>query len=229
MNLSSRITRVISTQNPYECMKEIVDCRLCPRLVDYLKLTKSEFPGYHCRPVPAFGDVDASLLIVGLAPGKHGANATGIPFTGDAAGVLLYQTLYDFGFADQPKSSSDGSILLINCRITNAVKCLPPQNRPAADEINRCNTHLTQELSALKPQTIVMSLGQIAHKAVIKSLGLRQRDFPFAHAAEHRLNGNLMLIDSYHCSRYNTQTGRLTEDMFRQVFRRIKLRLNEFS
>lgn len=204
-------------------MNKVSDCQQCPRLVDYLQQVKQEYPHYYCKPVPAFGAQKAKLLIVGLAPGKHGANATGIPFTGDAAGILLYQTLYDFGFSSHAQSTAgDDNIQLYNCRITNAVKCLPPQNKPQAQEINRCNPYLGTEIQALEENTVILALGQIAHKAIIKALGLRQVVFPFAHAAEHRVSQTLLLIDSYHCSRYNTQTGRLTESMFRDVFARIQ-------
>jgi uracil-DNA glycosylase family 4 len=151
----------------------------------------------------------------------HGANATGRPFTGDHAGLLLYQTLYDYGFSSQPESTSrkDG-LALYNCRITNAVKCLPPQNKPLGAEVNQCNDLLAHELSAMPMASVVIALGSIAHKAVVKALQLRQKDYPFAHAMEHQLSDQLKLIDSYHCSRYNTQTRRLTTEMFQGVFQR---------
>lgn len=202
-------------------MNEVIDCRQCPRLVAYLQHTRQEHPDYYCKPVPAFGPDDIRLLIVGLAPGKHGANATGIPFTGDAAGILLYRTLYEFGFSSHAQSTLDNSPQLYNCRITNAVKCLPPQNKPLSSEINQCNAYLEAELSSLADNSVILALGQIAHKAIVKALALRQVDFPFAHGEQHRLHSRLQLIDSYHCSRYNTQTRRLTESMFRSVFQRI--------
>lgn len=194
------------------------DCRRCARLVAYLDRVRSEHPDYHCAPVAPFGDPHARLLVVGLAPGLHGANATGRPFTGDHAGILLYRTLYETGFADAPVSrhARDG-LKLHRCRITNAVKCLPPRNRPTAEEVNRCNAFLHQELGALAPHSVVVALGRVAHQAVVRALGARQKAYPFAHGAEHRLAG-LQLIDSYHCSRYNTQTGRLTPQMFLQIF-----------
>ena len=190
-------------------------------MAEFLDQVGQEYPDYHAAPVAPFGDAKAKLLIVGLAPGMHGANATGRPFTGDHAGLLLYQTLYDYGFSSQPESISrkDG-LELYNCRITNAVKCLPPQNKPLGAEVNQCNDFLAQELSAMPSESVVIALGSIAHKAVIKALQLRQKDYPFAHAMEHQLSEQLNLIDSYHCSRYNTQTRRLTAEMFQQIFQR---------
>jgi uracil-DNA glycosylase family 4 len=200
-----------------------VKCRQCPRLVDFLGRVKAEYPDYHAAPVAPFGDAGARLLIVGLAPGMHGANATGRPFTGDHAGILLYQTLYDLGFSSQPEAiSRDDGLELYNCRITNAVKCLPPQNKPVGAEINSCNGFLRSELEKMPADAIVISLGSIAHQAVIRALGLRQKDYPFAHASEHQLSERQLMIDSYHCSRYNTQTRRLTPTMFRKVFRRAR-------
>ena len=198
------------------------DCKKCPRLADFLSQVKTKHPDYFCKPVPPFGDNKAQLLIVGLAPGMHGANASGRPFTGDYAGVLLYQTLYDFGFASHHESiSSDDDLKLINCKITNAVKCLPPENKPVGAEVNQCNPYLANELADLNAGSVVLSLGLLSHKAVIKALGLRQVDYKFAHQAIHQLNERLILVDSYHCSRYNTNTGRLTEQMFRDVFKNI--------
>lgn len=190
-------------------------------MAEFLDQVGQEYPDYHAAPVAPFGDAKAKLLIVGLAPGMHGANATGRPFTGDHAGLLLYQTLYDYGFSSQSESISrkDG-LELYNCRITNAVKCLPPQNKPLGAEVNQCNDFLAQELSAMPSESVVIALGSIAHKAVIKALQLRQKDYPFAHAMEHQLSEQLNLIDSYHCSRYNTQTRRLTAEMFQQIFQR---------
>jgi uracil-DNA glycosylase family 4 len=198
-------------------------CRLCPRLVNFLGQVKDDYPDYHAAPVAPFGDSDARLLVVGLAPGMHGANATGRPFTGDYAGILLYQTLYDYGFSNQPQASSRSDGLeLYDCRITNAVKCLPPQNKPIGSEINRCNSFLRDELAGMPERSLILSLGSIAHRAVIKALGLKQNAYPFAHGMEHRLNDRQLMIDSYHCSRYNTQTRRLTPDMFHQVFERAR-------
>lgn len=199
------------------------NCRQCPRLATFLDEVKADYPDYHARPVAPFGPNNVQLLIVGLAPGMHGANATGRPFTGDYAGVLLYRTLYDFGFSNRALSeSADDGLRLKNCRITNAVKCLPPQNKPTTGEIRLCNDFLKQELAMLKPGTVVLALGTIAHNAILRALGLKQGRYTFGHAHEYALPDGLWLLDSYHCSRYNTQTKRLTETMFRQVFERAR-------
>ena len=199
-----------------------INCVRCERLAHFLADVKKQHPDYFCKPVPAFGDDAARLCIVGLAPGKHGANASGRPFTGDHAGILLYETLFKTGFANQPQSvSADDDLKLINCRITNAVKCLPPDNKPIATEINQCNEYLAQELNSLPEDSIIIALGGLAHKAVLKALGLKQSQYKFGHGAEHRLDNGL-IIDSYHCSRYNTQTKRLTTPMFEAVFERAR-------
>lgn len=201
-------------------------CTRCPRLARFLAASKQEFPAYHCAPVAPFGDRHARLIIVGLAPGLHGANATGRPFTGDYAGLLLYDTLHRFGFANAANSvSRDDGLKLINARITNAVKCVPPQNKPLPAEIRSCNDYLKNELHALREPSVVLALGTIAHNAVLKAFALKLADFKFAHAAEHELPHQHVLIDSYHCSRYNTNTGRLTTAMFHQVFSLIAQRL----
>jgi len=193
-------------------------CRRCPRLATFLDEGRARHPGYHCAPVAPFGDPEPRLLIVGLAPGFHGANATGRPFTGDYAGVLLYETLHHFGWASAPVSSSrDDGLVLTGARITNAVKCVPPENKPTPAEIATCNGFLRAELSGLPATTVVLALGAIAHGAVLRSQGLKASACKFAHGAEHRLPGGRVLIDSYHCSRYNTNTRRLTEEMFREV------------
>jgi len=193
-------------------------CRRCPRLAAFLDEGRVQHPGYHCAPVASFGDPAPRLLIVGLAPGFHGANATGRPFTGDYAGVLLYETLHRYGWASAPVSSSrDDGLVLTGARITNAVKCVPPQNKPTPAEIATCNGFLRAELSGLPTETVVLALGAIAHGAVLRAQGLKASDCKFAHGAEHRLPGGRVLIDSYHCSRYNTNTRRLTEEMFREV------------
>ena len=204
------------------------DCRLCPRLSDFLDQNKREYPEYHARPVAPFGAKDPSLLIVGLAPGMHGANATGRPFTGDHAGILLYQTLYDFSFSTAPVSQSrDDGLELIDCRITNAVKCLPPQNKPTGEEIRTCNPYLKAEIEGLREGACVLALGGIAHNAVLRSQGLKVKDFPFGHNSLHKLPNSISLIDSYHCSRYNTQTRRLTESMFRAVFKKARKQIEK--
>ena len=196
-------------------------CRECDRLVAFLADVKSRYPDYHAATVPPFGDADARLLIVGLAPGMHGANASGRPFTGDHAGILLYQTLFEYGFSSAAESvHKDDGLQLHDCRITNAVKCLPPGNKPVGSEMSACNRFLAREIAGLGEGAVIVALGGIAHKAVISALGLRQAGYRFGHAAEYELPGRISLIDSYHCSRYNTQTRRLTADMFRQIFAR---------
>lgn len=198
-------------------------CTACPRLAGFLDDVRRRHPDYHARPVEPFGDPRARLLIVGLAPGMHGANRTGRPFTGDYAGILLYETLHRFGFADRPESlSRDDGLRLTDCRITNAVKCLPPENKPNPDEIGTCNGFLTQELATSPDVRVILALGLIAHKAVLKALGLKQSAHAFGHGARHELPGGRMLFDSYHCSRYNTQTRRLTEAGFHDVFQAIR-------
>ncbi|MCG5512624.1 uracil-DNA glycosylase [Ectothiorhodospira shaposhnikovii] len=202
-------------------------CTRCPRLVDFLTRVRARHPGYHAAPVPPFGDPEARLLIVGLAPGMHGANASGRPFTGDFAGILLYQTLFEMGFASAPESSSrDDGLKLRDCRITNAVKCLPPENKPLTPEVRACNDYLARELALLAPGSVVLALGTVAHNAVLRALGLRQSAHRFGHGHEHALGNGLMLVDSYHCSRYNTQTGRLTSEMFKVVFAQVKRHLD---
>ena len=194
------------------------DCRACPRLAGFLDSVRARHPDYYCRPVPPFGDTEARLLIVGLAPGMHGANRTGRPFTGDHAGQLLYEMLHEFGFSTHRESTAaDDDLELLDCRITNAVKCLPPDNKPVGAEVNTCNRYLAHELAGLPSQSAVLALGGIAHRAVIKAVGRRQADFKFAHAAVHDLD-KFRLLDSYHCSRYNTNTRRLTTGMFAAVF-----------
>jgi len=191
-------------------------------LVAFLKEVRAENENYHCKPVPPFGDRRAAVLVVGLAPGRHGANATGRPFTGDHAGFLLYRTLFRFGFStrDESKAVGDG-LRLTGCRITNAVKCLPPANKPIAAEIRNCNPYLAAEIRGLPDGAIAVALGSVAHDAVLQAMGERRASFPFAHGAEHDV-GRLRLLDSYHCSRYNTQTRRLTEPMFEAVFARAR-------
>ncbi len=198
------------------------DCRACPRLAGFLDDVNGRYPDYYCRPVPPFGNADARFLIVGLAPGMHGANRTGRPFTGDHAGILLYQMLHKYGFSSRDHSeSADDGLVLNDCRITNAVKCLPPDNKPVGAEINTCNSFLESELRLMPRDSVVMALGGIAHRAVIKARGLRQADYKFAHAAVHDL-GDFILLDSYHCSRYNTNTRRLTEAMFDGIFAEVR-------
>jgi uracil-DNA glycosylase family 4 len=211
------------------------DCTACPRLADFLAASRQAYPGYFCKPVPPFGDPAPRLLIVGLAPGLHGANRSGRPFTGDHAGILLYETLHRFGYADRPVSSAaDDGLRLTGCRITNAVKCVPPANKPEPAEIARCNDYLKAELAALPAGTRLLALGQVAHGAILNALGLKAKAHPFGHGAMHILPSPAgrgaggegatppyTLYDSYHCSRYNTQTRRLTPAMFQAVFAQI--------
>lgn len=199
------------------------DCRRCDRLAGFLDGVRAAHPDYFARPVPPFGDAAGRLLIVGLAPGLHGANRSGRPFTGDHAGILLYRTLHRFGFADRPQSLhvQDG-LRLLGCRITNAVKCLPPENKPTGKEVRQCNAYLRSELAALPPRSAVLALGGIAHNAVLMAAGEKSGGYKFGHGALHVLGNGLRLFDSYHCSRYNTQTRRLTDAMFEQVFADIR-------
>ena len=198
-------------------------CRRCTRLAAHLAQMRKRYPGYHNAPVAPFGDPDPRLLIVGLAPGAHGANRTGRPFTGDAAGELLYRALHETGLATRPMSVSAGDDLrLPGCRISNAVKCLPPANRPTTREVDRCNDYLAAELDALGPDTVVLALGGIAHRAVLVAFGLTLSAYRFGHAEQHALPNGRILLDSYHCSRYNTQTGRLTAEMFVAVLVRAR-------
>ncbi|MBL8496860.1 uracil-DNA glycosylase [Nitrosomonas sp. JL21] len=205
---------------------DVLDCQQCQRLAGFLQSVRTQHPSYHARPVSAFGENWPKLLIVGLAPGMHGANRTGRPFTGDYAGILLYQTLHKFGFSTQPESiAADDDLRLIGCRITNAVKCLPPENKPTPQEIKQCNQYLAAELKLFAEHdgAAVLALGTVAHQAVLMGLQLKMKNYPFAHGAVHDLpaGDGLRLYDSYHCSRYNTQTKRLTTAMFEQVFTRI--------
>ena len=203
-----------------------VNCIDCPRLCDHLTQVRNQYPGYYSRPVPSFGNAHPRLLIVGLAPGMHGANATGRPFTGDHAGILLYQMLYKYGFSNNPISrNANDSLKLKDSRITNAVRCLPPQNKPLGDEIDNCSHYLGEELENIKQEAIVLCLGRIAHRSTFKALHIKQSDYPFKHGQFHRLDDGKIIVDSYHCSRYNTQTKRLTEAMFDDVFKNIKKQL----
>ena len=208
--------------------RSVSNCTACPRLANFLAEVKAEYPDYYCKPVAPFGDAKARLLIVGLAPGMHGANASGRPFTGDFAGILLYDTLHRFGFGSAPVSTSaNDGLKLKDCRITNAVKCLPPQNKPETSEIKTCNPWLAEELKNSPEAKVILALGLIAHKAVLTALGMKQSALTFGHGAIHPLPDGRTLIDSYHCSRYNTNTGRLTEATFHDVFRSIRSRLDD--
>jgi uracil-DNA glycosylase len=197
------------------------DCTLCPRLASFLAKSAHANPDYHSKPVAPFGEAHPALLIVGLAPGMHGANRTGRPFTGDYAGILLYGSLYALGLSSAPTSvdRSDG-LRLHGVRITNAVKCLPPDNKPLPAEIKTCNQYLAAELATLPTVKAVLALGLVAHEAVLIGSGLKRNAAKFAHGAEFTLPDGRQLIDSYHCSRYNTQTRRLTAEMFKTVLGR---------
>ncbi len=202
------------------------DCRLCPRLVDFRHANRDAYPGWHNGSVPSFGDRDVSLLIVGLAPGLKGANRTGRPFTGDFAGDLLYGTLKTFALAhgDYGRRADDG-LSLIGCRVTNAVRCVPPANAPTAAEAAACRRFLAAEIDGMPNLKVILALGTIAHGAVVAAVGEKKSAWKFAHHAFHRLPQGLVLADSYHCSRYNTNTGRLTRAMFEAVFADIMERL----
>ena len=197
------------------------DCTLCPRLASFLVKTRRQYPEYHCKPVAPFGAAAPALLIVGLAPGMHGANRTGRPFTGDYAGILLYESLHALGLASAPASvdRSDG-LKLRGTRITNAVKCLPPDNKPLPVEIKTCNQYLAAELRELASVKCILALGTVAHDAVLVGLGLKRSAAKFGHGREYSLPEDRHLIDSYHCSRYNTNTRRLTTQMFQTVLGR---------
>ena len=199
------------------------DCALCPRLVEFRHANRAAFPDFHNAPVPSFGPLSARLLIVGLAPGLKGANRTARPFTGDYAGDLLYPTLTEFGFAtgDYGARPDDG-LVLRDCRITNAVRCVPPLNKPVGAEIAACRPFLGAEIATMANLQAILALGTVAHTSILRTLGLKQKNWKFGHGALHELVPGPVLADSYHCSRYNTNTGRLTEAMFHDVFRALR-------
>lgn len=199
------------------------DCQLCPRLAAFRADNRRAFPEWHNAPVASFGDVAARLLIVGLAPGLRGANRTGRPFTGDHAGEILYDMLRLFGFArGRYRATPDDGLELIDCRITNAVRCVPPENRPTGSEVDACRRFLRAELEAAPRPTVILPLGAIAHASVARVLGLPLSRHPFAHGAVYRVPGSPAVAPSYHCSRYNLNTGRLTPAMFEQVFATVR-------
>ncbi len=199
------------------------DCRVCARLVAYRTSNRNDHPDWFNAPVPSFGPEDARLLIVGLAPGLQGANRTGRPFTGDYAGELLYQTLLETGFAEGAyEADPDDSLRLKSCMITNAVRCVPPENKPTAAEIKACRQFLYGRIACLPSLRAILALGRIAHDSVVAARDQKQSDFPFSHGARHDMPDGLVVYDSYHCSRYNTNTGRLTARMFREVLERIR-------
>ena len=198
------------------------DCAKCPRLAAFRADNRAAFPDWHNAPVPAFGPLDGHLLVVGLAPGLRGANRTARPFTGDYAGDLLYPTLTEFGWTEGVYgAAADDGLRLVGCRITNAVRCVPPENKPVGAEINTCRRFLTPTIAQFPDLAGVLALGTIAHQSVVRALGGRVASARFGHGSRHEIGG-VTLFGSYHCSRYNTNTGRLTEDMFRSVFADIR-------
>jgi uracil-DNA glycosylase family 4 len=207
-------------------MQPKINCNLCPRLCSFREQNQNQYADWHNAPVESFGDINGELLIVGLAPGLRGANRTGRPFTGDWAGDLLYQTLDTFGFSHgKYAGESDDGLKLNNCRITNAVRCLPPENKPIGAEIATCNVFLKQEILSMSNIKAIMVLGLIAHNATLTALGLTRTKYKFFHGANFEIRPNLRLFSSYHCSRYNTNTKRLTNEMFFDVFRKISTNL----
>jgi uracil-DNA glycosylase family 4 len=205
-------------------------CTRCPRLASFLAESHAKYPSYWSRPVPSFGAVKPRIVIIGLAPGMHGANRSARPFTGDYAGLLLFETLHAIGLATQPVSTTyDDPLKLIDTRIVNAVKCVPPENKPTPDEIVRCNVFLKAELAKLTSARVYVALGRVAHDAILTALGHKRSRFTFGHAAEHELDETHRLIDSYHCSRYNTQTRRLTAEMFKAVLAKARQRATELA
>jgi uracil-DNA glycosylase family 4 len=204
------------------CAEPDSNCPLCPRLHGFREAVRAREPDWFNSPVPSFGDPDAQLLIVGLAPGLQGANRTGRPFTGDYAGDLLYATLIEFGFArGDYRARPDDGLTLIDCRISNAVRCVPPQNKPLPAEINTCRQFLSATLAEMPKLRAVVALGRVAHESALKALGVRAVAAPFTHGAVHRA-GTMKLYDSYHCSRYNTNTRVLTPEMFHDVFAKVR-------
>lgn len=203
------------------------DCPLCPRLCAFREDARKKFPDKHNAPVPSFGDLNGELLVVGLAPGLKGANFSGRPFTGDYAGELLYSTLIQFGWAKgQFKARPDDGLTLVNCRLTNAVRCVPPENKPTPEEMKQCLPFLVKEMGAMKNLKVIVTLGLVSHQSVLRTLGQKPTQYKFAHNAAHFIKDrNIHVINSYHCSRYNTQTRRLTTEMFHDVFDHVKTRL----
>ena len=203
------------------------NCPLCPRLAEFRDQARAREPGWHNAPVASFGDPKARLLIVGLAPGMQGANRTGRPFTGDYAGDLLYATLLEYGFAKGSyQARPDDGLRLVDCMISNAVRCVPPQNKPLPAEINTCRQFLIATIAGMPKLRAIVALGRIAHESTLKALGLRNAAAPFAHGAVHTA-GPIRLYDSYHCSRYNTNTRVLTPEMFRNVFAKLRADLDK--
>lgn len=194
------------------------DCPLCPRLCQFREDNRKQYPSFYNGPVPSFGSLDAQFLVVGLAPGLKGANQTGRPFTGDYAGLILYHSLKKYGFAKGDyKERVDDGFELLNCRITNSVRCVPPENKPETSEIAQCNNFLKAEIAAMNNLKLILSLGSVSHNAVLKAFALKPSFAKFVHGKTHKLNDKITLIGSYHTSRYNMNTGRLTQEMFDKV------------
>lgn len=203
-------------------------CSRCPRLVAFRYNNRKAEPDWHNAPVFSYGAIDASFLIVGLAPGLKGANKTGIPFIGDGSGDLLYKMLLEFGFAEGNYDSQHTEEIELNsCLITNAVRCVPPQNKPTATELENCLAYLTSTIECMMNLQVILALGKVAHDAILKSLDLKQSHYQFKHSAVHNVSERFSLLDSYHCSRYNLNTKRLTETMFREIFRESKKLISE--
>lgn len=210
---------------PAQRVEPLRDCPRCPRLVAFREAWRTREPEWHNAPVPSFGPIDARLLIVGLAPGLQGANRTGRPFTGDYAGDLLYATLLEYGFAKgRYEARPDDGLTMVNARISNSVRCVPPENKPTTMEIKTCNDFLKAEIAAMPKLRTLVSLGRIAHDAAIVALGGKRSDFAFGHGCMHTVGG-VTLFNSYHCSRYNTNTGVLTPKMFHDVFAKVRAHL----
>ena len=226
MNLAARSTG----QKPDQAFspEAPADCDLCPRLVTYRHANQAAEPAWFNGAVPSFGGPDARLLIVGLAPGVKGANRTGRPFTGDYAGTLLYEALLSYGFAEgRFDARIDDGLQLVDCMVSNAVRCVPPENKPTPAEINTCRGYLSARIAAMTRLKAIVVLGRIAHESTLTALKLRKSAFAFAHGARHAMSPDLTIYDSYHCSRYNTNTGRLTTEMFRNVFAAVRTDLDK--
>lgn len=217
----------LSVSSPAFSPEAPVDCGLCPRLVAYRRANQVAEPNWFNGAVPSFGGADARLLIVGLAPGVRGANRTGRPFTGDYAGTLLYETLIAYGFAKGTFDARiDDGLTLVDCMVSNAVRCVPPENKPTPAEINTCRGYLSARIAAMTRLKAIVVLGRIAHESTLTATKARKVAFPFGHGARHEVSPQLTIYDSYHCSRYNTNTGRLTTDMFRSVFAAVRADLD---
>jgi uracil-DNA glycosylase family 4 len=224
--LAATTTNLTTSSAPFFSLREVGkpgrDCPRCPRLVDYRNKNRADEPVWYNAPVPSFGSLDARLLVVGLAPGRQGANRTGRPFTGDYAGVLLYETLSQYGFSRGTfDARSDDGLELIDCRITNAVRCVPPENKPTPAEISTCRDFLTETIAEMPKLAALVALGRIAHDSAVVALGAKKSATPFTHGGRHAV-GDFALFSSYHCSRYNTNTGVLTPAMFRDVFAAVR-------